>query len=219
MIWPTIIVDDFFDEPQKILEISKKINFNSSPHGNWPGERSEEISKINIELFNWINYRLIRILYPMNHERMSWTSSQYFQKIDGNIHKHEGWVHSDNPFEITAIIYLSNHKKCGTSLFNKKNFFNETKHNNKKKEMYLNKNNINKYLKYLRENNDQFEESLSIDSKFNRLVMFDSNQPHAAQSFGNKDNENEDRLTYIIFFNSIEIQGIKYPLTEMRRKI
>lgn len=217
MIWPTIVVDNFFEEPQKIVDISKKLNFNPALDGAWPGKRSDEISTVDFGLFNYVNYKILRILYPMNHEKLRWTSNQWFQKIDGNIYKHKGWVHFDGPAELTAIIYLSHHKKCGTSLFEKKKFFHKVKHEDKKKEMYLNVNNMNYYSKYLKENNDQFEESLSIESRFNRLIMFDSNQAHAAQSFIDKDQENEDRLTYIVFFGTIETPGIKYPLTEMRR--
>jgi hypothetical protein len=216
MIWPSIIVDNFFDDPNKILEISKKLSFAKDNAGRWPGERTTCNSQTDKNFYNWLNYKIVRLLYPMNHEQMTWTCSQYFQKVNGNFYKNEGWIHSDAPWEFTAIIYLSKHKNCGTSLFTKKKFFNNSLHIDKKENIYK-KGDIKNELKYLKENNDLFESSLTVDSKFNRLFLFDSNQYHAANNFKDKDHENEERLTLITFFYSLTANGIKYPIPEMKR--
>jgi len=216
MIWPTIVVDNFFDNPEKIIEVSKKFTFKKHPQGRWPGERCDDISILDNKMFNWINYKIVRLLYPMNHEQMGWKAMQYFQRIDGNVYNTEGWVHSDSPDEFTAIIYLSNHKNCGTSLFSKKTFFNSVSHLKEKQDMYLNKD-VKNGLKGLKINNDQFEKTLTIKSKFNRLVLFDANQFHAADSFTEKENENEERFTLITFFSSLITHNIKYPIPEMKR--
>ena len=136
MIWPTIIVDNFFDEPEKIIEYSKKLNFNKDKEGKWPGLRTDQMANIDDKFFNWINYKIVRLIYPMNHSRMRWVCKQYFQKIDGNIYKNEGWIHADTPAEFTVIIYLSKHKNCGTSLYSKKLYFNETINLPEKIKMY-----------------------------------------------------------------------------------
>ena len=214
MIWPTVIVDNFFNEPLKILEISKEVKFSNS-EAKYPGVRTECMSLINKEFYNFINYKIIRILYPINHKQIYWKSNQYFQKINGNIYKNEGWIHSDSPAELTAIIYLSNHKNCGTSLYQKKEFFNGTFFQDQKKNMYTNLN-IKQGEKYLKQNNEKFENILNINSRFNRLILFDSNQFHAANKFLENGIE-EDRLTLITFFYSIHCDGIKYPITEMKR--
>ena len=215
MIWPTIIVDNFFEDPNKIIEYSKKLTFKKDEQGEWPGERANTVQEI--DFFNWVIYRIVRILYPMNHREISWNCSQNFQKIDGNIYRDSGWVHSDDPCEITAIIYLSKHKNCGTSLYTKKNFSNSTMHSDKKIESYQTLNFDGK-LKYLEENNNLFEKNLTVDSKFNRLLIFDSNQFHGADMF--RDNENkEERFTLITFFNHIHCANIKYPITEMKRDL
>ena len=70
--------------------------------------------------------------------------------------------------------------------------------------------------KYLNENNEKFDKILTIDSKFNRLLLFDSNQYHAAEKFKEQDID-EDRLTLITFFTNISGNCNKYPITEMRR--
>jgi len=216
MIWPSIIVDNFFDDPNKIIEVSKKLTFVKDDEGGWPGERTNCLSTIDKDFYNWINYKIVRLLYPMNHVEMNWLCTQFFQKINGKIYKNEGWIHSDSPVEFTAIIYLSKHKNCGTSLFKKKKFFNSAKHTDKKREMYKNKD-LKNELKYLKENNDLFEKNLAVDSKFNRLFLFDANQYHAANNFNDQDYENEDRLTLITFFYSLTANNIKYPIPEMKR--
>jgi len=215
MIWPTIIVDNFFDEPEKIIEYSKTLKFGQDPESRWPGIRTGLMSEVDNDFYNWVNFKIVRLIYPMNYLQMSWRSNQYFQKINGNIYKNQGWIHSDAPAEFTAIIYLSNHKNCGTSLYNKKKFFNGVLNDNEKKESYKNIN-FKDESKYLKENNDLFEKNLTIDSKFNRLVMFDSNQFHGADKFKDDKNDNE-RITLITFFYSLNCQYIKYPITEMRR--
>jgi hypothetical protein len=216
MIWPTIIVDNFFDDPNKIVDISKNLSYAKDTQGSWPGERTACNSQTDKDFYNWINYKIIRLLYPMNHEQMNWICTQFFQKINGNIYKNEGWIHSDSPAEFTAIIYLSKHKNCGTSLFTKKRFFNKGLNNDKKIEIYK-KGDFKNELKYLKENNDLFEKSLTVDSKFNRLFLFDANQYHAANNFKDKNCENEERLTLITFFFSLTANNIKYPIPEMRR--
>jgi hypothetical protein len=216
MIWPTVIVDNFFDNPHEIIKASKNFTFKKDLEGRWPGERSDDISILDNKMFNWINYKIVRLLYPMDHQKMSWKAIQYFQKVDGNIYNTEGWVHSDSPMEFTVIIYLSNHKNCGTSLFDKTTFFNSVSHLKEKQEMYLKKD-MKNGLKNLKKNNEKFEKKLTINSRFNRLVLFDSNQFHAADSFKEEKYENEERFTLITFFSSLNSEDIKYPITEMKR--
>jgi len=82
--------------------------------------------------------------------------------------------------------------------------------------MYI-KNLLSEEKKYLTENNNQFEETIIVKSKFNRVLMFDAAQFHAAQKFL-EENILEDRLTLIGFFNNIYFPGIKYNGIEHKRK-
>ena len=57
--------------------------------------------------------------------------------------------------------------------------------------------------KYRLENNSQFEETIKVGNVYNRLIAFDSQLFHAAQSlFGNEEEDNE-RLTLVLFTNSL----------------
>ena len=112
-------------------------------------------------------------------------------------------------------MYLSSHKKCGTSIYDSKKICSSELNDEHKKQIYL-KNLFLEENKYLNENNDQFEETISIKSKFNRFVMFDGANFHAAQKFL-ENNIQEERLTLIGFFDDIYFPGIKYNGTEHKR--
>ena len=216
MLWPTICVDNFFEEPEKVKQFSDTLIFNKDPLGKWPGERTMLLHEINKEFFEFVTKKIISILFPINYRDMTWQARQMFQKINGNIYKNKGWVHTDSPNELTAIVYLSKHLKCGTSLFKPKKFFNNAINNNFKEEFYKEENKITEENKYLNENNERFEKIHTMDSRFNRIVMFDANHFHAAEKFI-EENISEDRLTLITFFTTISGNYNKYPLTEMKR--
>jgi|TARA_X000001036_G_scaffold409457_1_gene420568 arsenate reductase-like glutaredoxin family protein len=217
MIFPTLIVDNFFSDPYKIKTISDKLNFKKDPNGEWPGERSEQLHKVNFNLFNFINLKILSLLYPKDHHQINFTASSTFQKISKERYPHEGWVHKDNPSEITAIVYLSKHKNCGTSLWKAKDFF--VPNNMDDKKYYYKKDTFDEeQLKFLKEHNNNYEKILEVDSLFNRVLIFDSNHPHSANNFVDL-NVDDDRLTLITFIKKLQINNepLKYPITECNR--
>ena len=222
MMYPTLCADNFFDEPDKVVELTHQLKYHSDAKGTWPGLRSDVVHNINQPKFNGkvfcngVCKKIIATLYPMNYRQTSWRVSQYFQKISSD-YSNPGWIHNDPPVELTAIIFLSHHKRCGTSLYHPR-FLDKDFINSKIKETDYKNELIEKKAvkKALQENNDNWEETISINSRYNRLILFDSYSAHAAQQFlepGIK----EDRLTLITFFNEITAPGIKFPLTEMHR--
>ena len=60
MLWPTICVDNFFEDPGKVKEFSDTLKFNKDPLGKWPGERTMHLHEINKEFFelNLFNGRI-----------------------------------------------------------------------------------------------------------------------------------------------------------------
>ncbi len=218
MIYPTIIMDDFFTEPEKIKNFSSKLKYFKDKDGKWPGKRSVPVHEIDYNFFNYFHLKILSILYPNDYRKISYTANACFQKISGNRHQNPRWVHEDIGSEITAIVYLSHHKNCGTSLWKKKNFFDSDstafeKHSFNKKESYNEeeKNLVNKH-------NSNFQKILNVDSIYNRIVLFDSNQHHSAENFLDQDIK-EDRLTLITFINKVVLndETMHYPITECRR--
>jgi hypothetical protein len=216
MLWPTICIDDFFNDPFYVKNFADTLDFKKDPEGKWPGERTELLHNINSDFFNYTTVKIMSVLFPMNYKKLNWKATQMFQRTDGNIYNNNGWVHTDFD-EFTSIIFLSNHKKCGTSLFKKKKITSKVINNEFKHECYKNTEKIKSgEEKYLKENNDQFEKTLTLNSRFNRLILFDSSNLHAAEKYG-EENLNEDRLTLITFFTAIIGNENKYPISEMKR--
>jgi hypothetical protein len=120
MIWPTLCVDNFFNNPEEVKKYALSLEYSASDDGTWPGKRSKPLDKINFNFFKFVTTKIIRLLYPMNVEDLGWKAYASFQKIDGNLYSEPGWVHRDMD-EFTAIIYLSHHENCGTSIFSPKN--------------------------------------------------------------------------------------------------
>jgi hypothetical protein len=216
MIYPTIILDNFFNDPIKVIQFAKSLEYYQDDEGRWPGKRTKQLHEVDKDFFEQYGSKILSILYPTIKDK-SFNCSLYFQKISKeNVHK--GWVHQDIEYDFTAIVYLSQHKECGTSLFDSKNITSTKGLNNaKKRDMYLNKN-FKEVSKYLDETNAQFIETIKINSKFNRLIMFDGAQFHAAQKFI-ENNIEEERLTLIGFFNNIYFPGIKFNGVEHKRII
>jgi hypothetical protein len=215
MIYPTIILDNFFNDPIKIVQFANSLEYYQDNEGKWPGKRTKELHEINKSFFENYGSKILSILYPTVKEK-NFNCSLSFQKISKE-YINKGWIHKDDDFDFTTIIYLSQHKECGTSLFDSKNISNEILNYKNKKNMHLKKD-FKEEMKYLDENNSQFIETIKINSKFNRLIMFDGAQYHAAQKFI-ENNIEEERLTLIGFFSNIYFPGIKFNGIEHKRII
>jgi len=119
MLIPTIILDNFFKYPEKIVEFSKNLLYEECPDGAWPGKRSKNLKEISQEFFNDLNSKMLHLICPLKNPSVYFEASTHFQKIS-NLYKQGGWIHTD-PGMFTFIIYLSNHKECGTSIYEPKN--------------------------------------------------------------------------------------------------
>ena len=216
MLIPTLVFDDFFKNPYAVKKYASSLKYTPSTTGRWPGERSDPIHEFDHNLFERTGEKILSLMFPNNWDTMKFSAEGYFQKISSN-YKNKGWIHRDIPFSFTAIIYLSHHEFCGTSIFKPKTIFPETKNLDEKVKAYsLGK--TKSENKFLKENNDAYIETIHIKSMFNRIIIFDSYSSHAAQKFV-EENTDEDRLTLIYFFADVLGQNkeIKYHGSECKR--
>jgi len=221
MMWPTLIVDNFFDDPDKIINLSKQLKFKRSQSHKWPGSRSPQLDTVDKEFFHWSTKKIMMLLFPMNVGNLKWRAIQHFQKIPYKTYGKSGWIHKDDASEFTVIIYLSRHRKSGTALYTPKKFFVSAIHSDKKIEFYKNPENVRTGEQWRKKANSHFEKVVDLHSNFNRLILFDGNQWHGADSFGT---DKEDRLTLITFFVDVAIETstggdpLRYPIPMMRRQ-
>ena len=217
MQWPTLVVDNFFTDPQDIVKLSKTLKYVPSPDNSWPGTRTLPLHEVDNQFFLWSTRKIIALLYPtqiMSEEGLKWKASQYFQRVPYNVYGDEGWIHRDNEYEFTVIIYLSDHPQSGTCLYEGKYFNTDSEYLEEKKRFYKDLKDPKRMEKYRDKSNSKFRKKIELFSNFNRLVLFDGGTWHASR---NADKSKTDRLTLITFFGSVTGKGLRYPLTQMRR--
>ena len=152
MLFPTYVLDNFFDDPYKVIKFASSLKYGKDPEGVWPGKRTDWLQNIDSNFFQHITTRMMRLVYPETITQLKWTANSCFQYIDYGVDAKEGWIHKDTSSQISSVIYLSHHKKCGTSLYKPKSFLQslEQKHLDVCKNYYTkNKKFDNKYFNAL----------------------------------------------------------------------
>lgn len=206
MNWPLIVADEFYTDIDLLRDFAVKQHY--EPGLNFPGFRTNLISEINPNLFEGIALKTLALLYPNNYRELTFRASSYIQRIPANLI--DGWIHSDAGSQITSIIYLNKNTNAGTSLFkpttpfpniidftyDKRSYFqivNNSEKVTKKEEVH--------FTNKRDENNAQFRKTCFINSEYNRCILFDGSEYHAAETFNS--NKKEDRYTYITFWHEI----------------
>jgi hypothetical protein len=220
VLWPILCLDNFFNNPDQVIELSKKLKFNKST-GKFPGERTDSLHLLNKEFFLHTTQKIITCLYPNEIQNIQWTASQYFQKINSNKYQTPGFVHQDIDYEFTSIIYLTDNPTSGTCFYKK--LMEATPKSDEMIEAkyrgYSNLANMHSpsFKEALEINNKAFEKTIEFKAIKNRMILFDGGTPHGVENFGQED---EERLTLITFFESIsrnDGQPLKFPVSQCKR--
>jgi len=217
MQWPTLIVDNFFTDPQAVVKLSKTFKYKHDGNHAWPGTRSEPMHKEDNKFFLWSTRKIMALLYPTQiiiDGGLNWQATQCFQRIPYQVYGDEGWVHGDHDSEFTSIIYLSDHLNSGTCLYEGKHFHDEPEHTEEKEKFYKDLKDLKRMEKYRNKTNSKFTKKVELFSNFNRLVLFDGHNWHASSNGGT---DKSDRLTLVTFFKDIRGTDIRYPIASMRR--
>jgi hypothetical protein len=213
---PVTILDNFFDNPDKVRTWALQQEYLPDPEGRWPGLRTELIHELDEPFFKHICRKIFSQFYDLANEQIEWEVTMCFQLVDGNYDS--GWIHSDEKLtQITGIIYLSPNSNLngGTSIYREKsNMIHYVYRNSEYKvNSYLNKVSIEEAKKYKEEHNAQFEETIRVSNAYNRLVLFDSHLHHAAQDFFGEGQDS--RLTLVVFVNKLFVNNS--PVGRVRR--
>jgi hypothetical protein len=204
---PITILDNFFDNPDKIRDYALSLEFEKDPKGEWPGVRSKPLHEINLPLFDELCRRVLSMYFEIETfpSPISWHASMHFQKVDESYVS--GWVHRDDTTVITAIVYLNKNSNGngGTSIYKLKNNIllpNSSELNKYKLDAYKGLIDIKDVQEKKKENNNQYLEIIKVQNEYNRILAFPGGFPHAAQDFFGKKDE-EPRLTLVMFFDEL----------------
>ena len=206
---PVTILDNFLNNPDTIRNWGLSLPFESSDSGRWPGKRTECLSIVHPLLFNYINLKILSLFFE---NPIEYRCNLCFQLVED--YQGEGWIHQDENL-FTFIIYLSegNEINCGTSLYNLKpdkiypiNSPKDHDNLNLKNSHYQSKTispEMQKFQsKYLESN---YEKSIDIKDKYNRLLCFSSELFHKANYYSNN---SSPRLTLIGFIHEINTSSL-----------
>ena len=106
--FPTIIVDDFFEDPHKVIQLANSLDYIDSAEVNyaWPGKRSTPLHEADYSFFNDTVVKVLTTYFPF--AKVSYNDARLlFQKVS-SIYE-DGWTHRDENL-ITFIIYLNETK-------------------------------------------------------------------------------------------------------------
>ena len=179
---PSIIVDNFFEEPDKVVEFANSLEYNVLQN-NYPGARTERLSYEFSDKFA----EKVFSNFPFNVNTYELHLS--FQKITDKFHS--GFVHVDKPCQLTVIVYLNKEDNTGTSLYS---------FNGDSSKTLNSLDNRNPDVEKLLEHNKQFKKTLDVKNVYNRAFIFDASTPHCASGFSG-----DERLTLIGFFKDVKI--------------
>ena len=170
-MYPVVVQDNFFPDPDAIVEYSQQLEYLTDPNGRWPGKRSKYFHELDHELFAFVGTKIHNIFYE--NPPQFWEMEMSFQ-ITSPLHedptnkKNLGWVHKDTNRFFGGVIYY------GVSLSDEE--YNQS---------------FDKY-------HDQYQETVTVENVYNRLLLFGGDIYHAAKSFGTS-----DRLTISFFSKSL----------------
>lgn len=217
MTYPITIVDDFFEDPDAIVEMANELKYYPPDTGNWPGERTKQLHLVEDRFFNYFGEK-IHLLFHDNAPDY-WNMQTHFQKIkpfcDDKYHPlNKGWVHQDIDTHFGGIVYLNKDTEpdTGTSIYKAKNGYAlQYKEEIQMKEAHYRGEEINvdDYVKAYDAAHAQYVETVKVDNVYNRFVMFNNMTHHGVQTFGTK-----ERLTLNFF--GMQMTGKIPPLRRAR---
>ena len=194
MTYPITIVDDFFEDPDGIVEMAESMKYYTPNTGNWPGTRTKNLHIEDKRFFNYFGQKLHLLFYETAPEY--WKLQCHFQLIDPFCEdkyskKNRGWIHKDIDTWFGGIVYLQKDPEpdTGTSAYRvKRGFSHQFADEINIKEMQYRSENVDdaEYDKAYDAMRNQFEETVSIANVYNRFVLFNNVTHHGVQTFGTK---------------------------------
>ena len=192
MTYPITIVDNFFEDPDGIVEIANELKYYTPNTGNWPGQRTKNLHVEESRFFKYFGNKLHLLFYETVPEY--WNLQCHFQMIhpfcdDKNSKKNRGWIHRDIDTWFGGIVYLKKDPEpnTGTSVYKvKKGYSHQYAKEIEQKEALYRSEVVSDsdYTKAYDSMRDQFEETVTVTNVYNRFVMFNGNTHHGVQTFG-----------------------------------
>ena len=119
----TVFDDNFFENPDQIVEYANTLKYYKSKENNWPGGRTLNMWELNDDLYKFLTNKVLSYYFDLEKTHVTWTYSNIrFHKVepgDWKLHnKQHTRIHKDDAF-LAGVIYLNKktNEETGTSIF------------------------------------------------------------------------------------------------------
>jgi len=199
------VFDNFFKNPFSVMELGKSLEYYNDE--TWPGQRTQNLLQIgNPTAIEFAKFFAKEVANNVFYGLSKFELDVRFHKNDvySNPEANYGWIHNDE-IDFAGLVYLNVEEpsmQTGTSVFDKitqDNF--KVQDFESRKQLNLNKNVTDQYLKDLKNNRDQFVETVNVGNKFNRLVAYGAKQWHRPNNY---EVETLPRYSLLFFIDKAE---------------
>lgn len=178
-----IVLDDFYQDPDRIRELALHSTFDVA--GNYPGRRTRAYNDGGVK-------EAFSAALGLEVDSDLWESISYngaFQSVKANAHT---WVHVDSFNHYAAMVFLTPDPPLGVGVA----FY---KH--KETGVHCWPNSLETEANSIDGTIADWECISKVENKYNRCVIFDSQQYHAAEGYMGNSLETS-RLFHTFFFNA-----------------
>ena len=215
-IIPLTVCDNFLDNPDMMRKLALGVPYHKDPDGRWPGERSDSLHLIDNDIFDLLTKKYFSLFFDI--EKIAWSIDARFQKVGKEYGK--GWAHTDVGPIITGIIYLDPEPQpnSGTIILEKNSLRANGRINHRQEDkikFYQGQTSEQEAEIARQRNNDSFSAGITVQSKYNRLLTFDSHLIHTADEFYGEDLSERLTLTFFVF----DISTTKTPIYKSKQHI
>lgn len=186
----TIIIDDFYKNPDDVRAFALAQDFNS--HGNYPGQRTTSFLAENVK--NSIQ----DIIRPYGGE-VTWWGDDSTGSFQYTLASDRSWVHSDDTTDWAGVLYLTPDAplSAGTGLFKHKETGLRRWRNSEHPEDVVN----NAPVNIESQDMTKWEMVDVIGNVYNRLVIYRGDLFHTSLDYFGQ-NKEDGRLFQVFFFNT-----------------
>ena len=201
---PTMVIDNFYDEPELVREYALGLDFFKGNRGSWPGVRTKLLHEFDRETLEILGKKLMVYLKDYGYTGFDEFQSA-FHSTPGSYTR--GWVHDDDPkLNIAGVIYLNKEplNGTGTTIYEDNNNFDGSKYSQAFMEDVLDVSveEKEKFNNIREQQVAEFKKTITMESVYNRCIIFDTRQWHSPENFYGTTLE-DSRLTQVFFARAV----------------
>lgn len=186
----TIIIDDFYKNPDDVRAFALAQDFNS--HGNYPGQRTTSFLADNVKI------SIQDIIRPYGGE-VTWWGDDSTGSFQYTLASDRSWIHSDDTTDWAGVLYLTPDAplSAGTGLFKHKETGLRQWRNSEHPEDVVSSAPVNVESQDM----TKWEMVDRIGNVYNRLVIYRGDLFHVSLDYFGQ-NKKDGRLFQVFFFNT-----------------